>query len=181
MVWSDLIDSEQTAHQLSWDLVSNDAKFWLEQVSDNIIISINSILTCFRSTDKQKVFTDQFWDPSIKLLSINVPLSINKLLGLLLARSFDKKSKLFLTVFSLIWWSVVQQLDVFWRKYSYSTSTAPSPGQWARAVQQVDDITAQEVEVGGLRGSIVTEGMSQTRFLHKDRAKPCHQTEQVCV
>lgn len=68
--------------------------------------------------------------------------------------------------------SVVQRLHVFWRKDPYAASTAPSPGQRARAVQQVDDVTTQEVEVGGLRGSVVAEGVSQTRFLHKDRAQP---------
>lgn len=72
----------------------------------------------------------------------------------------------------LVWFdnaSVVQRLDIFWWEDAYSASTAPSPGQWSSAVQQINDVTAQEVEVSSLRGGVVTEGMSQTGFLHKDR------------
>lgn len=60
--------------------------------------------------------------------------------------------------------SVVQRLDVVWRKDSDSSMTAPSPAQRTGAVQQVDDVTTQEVEVGGLSWGVVTEGVSQARF-----------------
>ena len=63
--------------------------------------------------------------------------------------------------------SVIQRLHVFRRKDSYSAPAAPPPGQRAGAVQQVDDVTTQEVQVGGVRGGVVTEGVSQAWFLHK--------------
>lgn len=66
--------------------------------------------------------------------------------------------------------SVVQRLDVFWWEDPDPASTAPPPAQGARAVQQVDDVSAHEVEVGALRGGVVAEGVSQTRLLHKNRA-----------
>lgn len=77
--------------------------------------------------------------------------------------------------------SVVQRLDVFWRKDSHSAPTAPPPGQRARAVQQVDDVTTQEVEVGGVRGGVVTEGVGQARFLHKDTRQADIRQTAVCV
>lgn len=62
--------------------------------------------------------------------------------------------------------SVVKRLDARRRKDPHSTATAPPPAQGARAVQQVDDVPAQEVQVGGVRGGVVTEGVSQVGFLH---------------
>lgn len=67
--------------------------------------------------------------------------------------------------------SVVQRLDAFWREDSHSASTAPPPAQRARAVQQVDDVTAAEVQMGILRGRVVAEGVSQTSSLRGDRAE----------
>ena len=72
--------------------------------------------------------------------------------------------------------SVVQRLDQFWREDSHSASAAPPPGQRARAVQQVDDVAPQEVEVSGVWGGVVAEGMSQAAFLQKNRAEAWHQT-----
>lgn len=65
--------------------------------------------------------------------------------------------------------SVVKHLDVFRWKDSHSAAAAPSPAQRIGAVQQVDDVTAQEVEMGGFRRSVVTQCVSQARFLHRDR------------
>lgn len=61
--------------------------------------------------------------------------------------------------------SVVKRLDARRRKDPHPTSTASPPAQGARAVQQVDEVPAQEVQVGGVRGGIVTEGVSQAGFL----------------
>lgn len=72
--------------------------------------------------------------------------------------------------------SVVQWLDQFWREDSHSASTAPPPGQRAGAVQQVDDVAPQEVEVSGVWGRVVAEGVSQTAFLQKNRAEAWRQT-----
>lgn len=74
-------------------------------------------------------------------------------------------------------WSVVQRLDAFRWENPYSATTAPSPTTRAWAVQQVDDVTTPEVEVGCLWGSVVTEGVSETSFLHGDRAETWHQTK----
>lgn len=62
---------------------------------------------------------------------------------------------------------MVQRLDIFRWEDPHSASTAPSPGQRTRAVEQIDDVAPLEVEVGSLGGGVVTEGMSQTGFLHK--------------
>lgn len=77
--------------------------------------------------------------------------------------------------------SVVQRLHVFRWKDPHSASAATPPAQGARAVQQVDDVTAQEVEVGGVRGGVVAEGVSQPRLLHKDGAKTGKSDRQVRV
>lgn len=77
--------------------------------------------------------------------------------------------------------SVVQRLHVFRWKDPHPASAATPPAQGARAVQQVDDITAQEVEVGGVRGGVVAEGVSQPRLLHKDGAKTGKSDRQVRV
>lgn len=57
--------------------------------------------------------------------------------------------------------SVEQRLDTLWGEDSHPASAAAPPGQSAGAVQQVDDVTAQEVEPGALRGGVVAEGVSQ--------------------
>lgn len=62
--------------------------------------------------------------------------------------------------------SVVKRLDARRRKDPHPTSTAPPPAQGAGAVQQVDDVPAQEVQVGRVRRGVVTEGVSQVGFLH---------------
>lgn len=77
--------------------------------------------------------------------------------------------------------SEVQQLDVLRREVAYSASTAPPPGQRTRAVQQVDDVAALEVEVGGLTGGVVTERLSQARFLDEDRAEHVTSGEHICI
>lgn len=64
--------------------------------------------------------------------------------------------------------SVVKRLDACRREDPHPTSAAPPPAQGARAVQQVDDVPAQEVQVGGVRGGVVTEGLSQPGFLHTE-------------
>lgn len=77
--------------------------------------------------------------------------------------------------------SVVQWPDTFrWKDPDSATAAAP-PAQAARAVQKVDDVTAQEVEVSGVRRGVVTEGMSQTRLLPKDRGKTMTSDQQVWV
>lgn len=58
-----------------------------------------------------------------------------------------------------------QPLHVFRREDANPASAAPPPAQGVRTVQEVDDVTSPEVEVGGLRGGVVTEGVSQTRLL----------------
>lgn len=77
--------------------------------------------------------------------------------------------------------SVVQRLDIFRWEDAYSASTAPSPGQRVRAVQQINDVAAQEVEVSGLRGGVVTQGMSQAGFLHKRQSKAMTTNKQMCI
>ncbi|CAB1436269.1 unnamed protein product [Pleuronectes platessa] len=67
--------------------------------------------------------------------------------------------------------SVVQQLDVLRWKDADSASAASRPGRRAGALQQVNDVATQEVEVPGLTGGVVTEGVSHTRFLDKDGAE----------
>lgn len=62
--------------------------------------------------------------------------------------------------------SAVKRLDARRRKDPHPASTAAPPAQGAGAVQQVDDVSAQEVQVGGVRGGVVTEGVSQAAFLH---------------
>ena len=62
--------------------------------------------------------------------------------------------------------SLVKRPDARRRKDPHPTPTAPPPAQGARAVQQVDDVTAQEVQMGGVRGGVVAEGVSQAGFLH---------------
>lgn len=65
--------------------------------------------------------------------------------------------------------SVVKGLDARRWKDPHSTPAAPPPAQGARAVQQVDDVPAQEVQVGGVVGGVVTERMGQAGFLHTGR------------
>lgn len=77
--------------------------------------------------------------------------------------------------------SVVQWLDQFWREDSHSASTAPPPGQRAGAVQQVDDVAPQEVEVSGVWGRVVAEGVSQTTFLQKKQSRGVTSDEQMCI
>lgn len=64
--------------------------------------------------------------------------------------------------------SVVKRLDARRREDPHPTSAATPPAQGAWAVQQVDDVPTQEVQVGGVRGGVVTEGVSQAGFLHTE-------------
>lgn len=61
-----------------------------------------------------------------------------------------------------------QPLHVFRREDADPAPAAPPPAQGVRTVQEVDDVTSPEVEVGGLRRGVVTEGVSQTRLLYED-------------
>lgn len=62
--------------------------------------------------------------------------------------------------------SVVKRLHARRRKDPHPPSAAPPPAQGAGAVQQVDDVSAEEVQVGGVRRGVVTERVSQAGFLH---------------
>lgn len=64
--------------------------------------------------------------------------------------------------------SVVQRLDVFWGEDAHAASAPSSPGHGTGAVQQIDDVALQKVEVRGLGRGVVTERVSQAAFLHQD-------------
>lgn len=75
--------------------------------------------------------------------------------------------------------SVVKRLDARRREDPHPTSAATPPAQGAWAVQQVDDVSAQEVQVGGVRGGVVTEGVSQAGFLHTEGKQSACDTNTV--
>lgn len=64
---------------------------------------------------------------------------------------------------------MVQRVHAFGREDPHPASTAPLPAQGTGTVQQFDDVPAQEVQVCGLTGRVVAEGVSQMGHLRKHR------------